>query len=833
MGSEDSSKDGDGSPLEIVKDYISTTKNKYLDTLIDHVHEIYYLEQCNGSIVEMANWRKRPPTSQLIQYILTNCDEELHEWLLTKLPPLPEPSTPSLLSSAAKSDTSLATGHGGMSQTPFPSSGPSITDGSNATGTHTSTSLLPSATDSPTSSSTVSSVTSSTDPFVKISPSAAMAATSAVHTYSSLSSKSHSSRTNASSNGNSNSTGLLTTLPSNSTNNVPLTNDGNLVSSNSSQFGSLMNKPSSDQQHSTSEVNSGLLPQGESMPKPGVLIPRLQVGNNLVSNSNASPSLKSLTNLAPPSQGTTRTPTTSNSRQGSYGSRSYATRQKSISASFDAAIGNSQEQIVQKAQQEAHVMQRIAELRKQGLWSTKKLPKVQEPPREKAHWDFLLEEMSWLATDFAQERKWKKTAAKKCALMIAKYHRDKEAAKEREKREELQRLKKIASTLAKEVRSFWSNVEKLVEYKQQTALEKKRKQVMDMHLNFIVGQTEQYTEWLTEGFKPIANVNTSAAPSRSTSATEIGELDDDVSMDSVPEPQDDLSTAAITSAVNETTDDGDFNPEHLDSDEGEDDEETIAKADEEAHKTGDQREEVDKLNAEMDIPLEELLPKEILESLGGVIPSASSLANLPPRASSSTLTSEGETATEDEDDDEEDEDEDDDDDDNDDEDEEEADVNEEDTNMDVTEGDQGKEITDIAASIECIQPKGNTLSTATVNTTVPFLLRGSLREYQHIGLDWLVAMYEKKLNGILADEMGLGKTIQTIALLAHLACEKGIWGPHLIVVPTSVMLNWEMEFKKWCPAFKTLTYYGSQKERRLKRQVNYSCHHVFYCARVK
>ncbi|CAF4105272.1 unnamed protein product, partial [Rotaria magnacalcarata] len=64
----------------------------------------------------------------------------------------------------------------------------------------------------------------------------------------------------------------------------------------------------------------------------------------------------------------------------------------------------------------------------------------------------------------------------------------------------------------------------------------------------------------------------------------------------------------------------------------------------------------------------------------------------------------------------------------------------------------------------------------------------------------------------------LGKTIQTIALLAHLACEKGVWGPHLIVVPTSVMLNWELEFKKWCPAFKILTYYGSVKERQLKRQ---------------
>merc|ERR1719186_2183014 len=31
------------------------------------------------------------------------------------------------------------------------------------------------------------------------------------------------------------------------------------------------------------------------------------------------------------------------------------------------------------------------------------------------------------------------------------------------------------------------------------------------------------------------------------------------------------------------------------------------------------------------------------------------------------------------------------------------------------------------------------------------------------------------------------------------------------------MLNWEMEIKKWCPAFKVLVYYGSQKERKLKR----------------
>lgn len=127
-------------------------------------------------------------------------------------------------------------------------------------------------------------------------------------------------------------------------------------------------------------------------------------------------------------------------------------------------------------------------------------------------------------------------------------------------------------------------------------------------------------------------------------------------------------------------------------------------------------------------------------------------------------------------------------------------------------------IADAAAAARSAQPTGNTFSTTKVRTKFPFLLKFPLREYQHIGLDWLVTMYEKRLNGILADEMGLGKTIMTISLLAHLACEKGIWGPHLIVVPTSVMLNWETEFLKWCPAFKILTYFGSAKERKLKRQ---------------
>ncbi|KAF6063708.1 SNF2 N-terminal domain family protein [Candida albicans] len=101
---------------------------------------------------------------------------------------------------------------------------------------------------------------------------------------------------------------------------------------------------------------------------------------------------------------------------------------------------------------------------------------------------------------------------------------------------------------------------------------------------------------------------------------------------------------------------------------------------------------------------------------------------------------------------------------------------------------------------------------------IPSLLRGTLRPYQKQGLNWLASLYNNNTNGILADEMGLGKTIQTISLLAYLACEHHKWGPHLIIVPTSVMLNWEMEFKKFAPGFKVLTYYGSPQQRAQKRK---------------
>ncbi|KAK5170948.1 swr1 complex component [Saxophila tyrrhenica] len=109
----------------------------------------------------------------------------------------------------------------------------------------------------------------------------------------------------------------------------------------------------------------------------------------------------------------------------------------------------------------------------------------------------------------------------------------------------------------------------------------------------------------------------------------------------------------------------------------------------------------------------------------------------------------------------------------------------------------------------------------------PALLRGTLRSYQHAGLDWLATLYRQGTNGILADEMGLGKTIQTISLLAHLAERHEVWEPHLVIVPTSVVLNWVTEFQKFLPGFRVLAYYGPSEERQVKRRrwVN-DPHHV-------
>lgn len=92
---------------------------------------------------------------------------------------------------------------------------------------------------------------------------------------------------------------------------------------------------------------------------------------------------------------------------------------------------------------------------------------------------------------------------------------------------------------------------------------------------------------------------------------------------------------------------------------------------------------------------------------------------------------------------------------------------------------------------------------------LPEVVQGKLRPYQEDGVRWMSVLSSFRLGGILADDMGLGKTLETIALLSLYKGEL----PSLIVCPKSLIYNWEAEFRKWNPSFKTHLIEGDKGNR--------------------
>ncbi|NNM58389.1 MAG: DEAD/DEAH box helicase [Legionellales bacterium] len=104
--------------------------------------------------------------------------------------------------------------------------------------------------------------------------------------------------------------------------------------------------------------------------------------------------------------------------------------------------------------------------------------------------------------------------------------------------------------------------------------------------------------------------------------------------------------------------------------------------------------------------------------------------------------------------------------------------------------------------------------------TLPALLKkhfcASLRPYQVVGVQWLWTLYQMKLGACLADDMGLGKTIQVLALLTlirhHPLTQSKVKHPHLLVLPASLLGNWQMEFQKFAPGLRLKMIHASMTD---------------------
>lgn len=109
------------------------------------------------------------------------------------------------------------------------------------------------------------------------------------------------------------------------------------------------------------------------------------------------------------------------------------------------------------------------------------------------------------------------------------------------------------------------------------------------------------------------------------------------------------------------------------------------------------------------------------------------------------------------------------------------------------------------------------LGTKTRELKLPETIKAELKPYQALGVQWLQDLYQLRLGALLADDMGLGKTLQTLSFLEDLR-DKNDLGQVLIVVPSSLIFNWQSEVEKFTPKL-PLTVFSSRDRNAIGKRL--------------
>ncbi len=92
----------------------------------------------------------------------------------------------------------------------------------------------------------------------------------------------------------------------------------------------------------------------------------------------------------------------------------------------------------------------------------------------------------------------------------------------------------------------------------------------------------------------------------------------------------------------------------------------------------------------------------------------------------------------------------------------------------------------------------------------PPTFQGRLRDYQRLGLGWMRMLHRLGVGGCLADDMGLGKTVQVLALLEYRRLDKP-GKPSLVVLPKSLIFNWQSEAARFAPRMRVMVHAGATR----------------------